>query len=153
MSTRWKTDDEDQEGSAESEYEDDQSEEDEEQNPDGGDEDLVEDVPPELEEAYQEATAFLTRAKKQRAEVEKARGFFKRGARKEGRDAAVHPLKSKLPCSKCGQLGHWHKDKECPKYNEPFKNRPGGKRKPHGAHVTFNNVWATSVTGAELGLC
>ena len=36
-------------------------------------------MPHEIEEAYQEAEAYLTRAKKQRAEVEKARGFFKKG--------------------------------------------------------------------------
>ena len=39
-----------------------------------------EDVPDELREAGKEAEAYVTQAKKQRAEVEKARGFFKRGA-------------------------------------------------------------------------
>ena len=33
----------------------------------------------------------------------------------------------KLPCSKCGQLGHWHEDDDCPKKKEPFDS----KRKHH----------------------
>ena len=32
-------------------------------------------------------------------------------------------LKSKLPCSKCGKTGHWHKDKECPMFNQAFKHK------------------------------
>jgi hypothetical protein len=93
------------------------------------------DCPEELTEALEEANVLLTRAKKQRAEVEKARGFFKKGAKQDGRDDKVGAMKNKLPCSKCGQLGHWHKDKNCPKFNEPFKDgkRPGG-RKPFKKH-------------------
>jgi len=116
-----------------------------------GDGDVVPDdeVPPELEDAYKEATAYLTRAKKQRAEVEKARGFFKRGARQDGKDAALKPLKGKLPCSKCGGLGHWYKDKECPKYSEAFKNKPKKDRR-HGVHVVEHDVYAVSLAGVTL---
>ena len=78
-------------------------------------------VPEGLENASQEAQLYLTRAKKQRAEVEEARGYFRAGASQEGKDAVMKSLKGKLPCSKCGGLGHWYKDKICPKYNEPFK--------------------------------
>jgi hypothetical protein len=37
-------------------------------------------------------------------------------------------MKQKLPCSKCGQLGHWHKDPTCPKSNDPFPVRDGKAR-------------------------
>ncbi len=37
------------------------------------------DYPEELRDAEEESAAFLTQAKKQRAEVEKARDFFKKG--------------------------------------------------------------------------
>ena len=82
----------------------------------------VPDVPVELAHAYEEANNFLARAKKQRAEIEKARGFFKQGASQSGKDAALKSLKGRLPCAKCGQLNHWYGDKICPTYNEPFKN-------------------------------
>ena len=87
-------------------------------------------VPVELEEAYAEATAFLTRAKKQRAEIEKARGFFKKGADPKKQGDGSKNLKSKLPCSKCGGFGHWHKDPECPMFDKPFSN---DKKKGHKA--------------------
>ena len=47
----------------------------------------------ELEEAYRESRAFLTRAKKQRSEVEKARGFFKKGPQQGKDDEKVNTLK------------------------------------------------------------
>ena len=62
-------------------------------------------VPEEVEKAYQEAKLYLTRAKKQRAEVEKARGYFRAGASQEGKNFVLKSLKGKLPCSKCGGLG------------------------------------------------
>ena len=40
------------------------------------DDDNLSGVPEELENAFQEVTLYLTRAKKQRAEIEKARGYF-----------------------------------------------------------------------------
>ena len=100
------------EGDSESESEsgsDEESEAEEEEQKE--DQDEYEDLPPELEEAKKEADIYFSRAKKQRAEIEKARGFFKKGASQSSRDDATKSLKGKLPCSKCGQLGHWHKDK------------------------------------------
>ena len=77
-----------------------------------------------------EAEAFFTRAKKQRAEVEKARGFFKEGVLDKDREKDTNPLKSKLACSECGKLHHWHKAPECPMFGKPFPNRGGkGKKK------------------------
>jgi len=92
-------------------------------------------VPQELDDALMEADAWFTRAKKQRAEVEKARGFFKKGVSSEDRDKGTNPLKEKLPCSKCGQLGHWHKDPICPMHGKPFPpgGKGGGKRKSKGS--------------------
>ena len=46
-------------------------------------------VPEELENAYQEAKLYFTRAKKQGVEVEKARGYFRAGASQEGKDAVL----------------------------------------------------------------
>ena len=86
-------------------------------------------IPYELEEAIKESNAFLTRAKKQRAEVEKARGYFKKGANPGKDDEKVKSLKSKLPCAKCGALGHWFKDKICPKFAQQFKDGKGPKRR------------------------
>ena len=83
--------------------------------------------PSELEEAAVEAEAFLTRAKKQRADIEKARGFFKKGVSSGDRDKGTKDAKQRLPCSKCGKLGHWHKDPECPKSGQPFERKSGGK--------------------------
>ena len=79
-------------------------------------------MPHELEEAYKEATAYLTRAKKQRAELEKARGYFKKSDHKGQKDQ-LKQYKAKLPCSKCGALGHWYKDPECPKFKESFAKK------------------------------
>ena len=47
----------------------------------------------------------LTDAKKKRGETERARGYYKKADR-------IAELKKRLPCSKCGKLGHWAK--ECP---------------------------------------
>ena len=107
--------------------EDNEGSEDEEETE--GADDEYDDCPQELEEALAEAEAYLTRAKKQRAEVEKARGFFKKGAPREGRDERVKAMKNKLPCSKCGQLNHWHKDPECPMFGKPFKDKGRGTKK------------------------
>ena len=77
----------------------------------GAEGELPPEVPHELEEAYQESRAFLTRAKKQRREVEKARDFFKKGPKGQGKDGDVKTLKMKMPSAKCGALGHWYTDK------------------------------------------
>ena len=89
------------------------------------------DVPQELIDAGTEAEAFFTRAKKQRAEIEKARGFFKKGVSRDDRDKGTSNVKDRLPCSKCGKLGHWHKDDACPMKGQPFPKKPHGG-KPSG---------------------
>merc|ERR1712023_141091 len=87
------------------------------------------DLPPDLANALEESEAFLTRAKKQRAEIEKARGFFKKGEPKGGKEDRVKSLKGKLPCSKCGELGHWYKDPACPKFKESFRPKDKHRKK------------------------
>ena len=94
-----------------------------------------EDMPPELDDALAEAEAFMTRARKQRAEVVKARGFFKKEGGPSG-SANTSALKARLPCSKCKKLGHWHKDKRpdgtpmCSMANQPFPSKSGKGNKP-----------------------
>ena len=118
------------------------------------DEEAEDEVPYELEEAAAEAEAFFTRAKKQRAEIEKARGFFKKGVSTDDRDKGTNPLKAKLACSKCGGLGHWHKDKECPMYGKPFPKKGGGKgkskKKNSSNYVCSNGCYVTTVNGLDL---
>ena len=88
--------------------------------------------------------------------MEKARGFFKKGANPKDRKKGAGDLKKKLPCAKCGQLGHWHKDDVRPKFREPFKpGQRGGKakgKKAYRSHVTFmdHEIYATTVDGQEL---
>ena len=67
----------------------------------------------ELEAEYQEAVALMTIAKQRRAEVDLARQFFRKPQSSEDRKARIDKLKQKLPCAKCGQLGHWKDDNEC----------------------------------------
>ena len=81
------------------------------------------DLPEELRLADEETKAYMTQAKKQRADVEKARGFYRKGSGKgggKGKDATerteyLKKLKARLPCAVCGALGHWKDDPECPK--------------------------------------
>ena len=94
---------------------------------------------------------------KQRAEVEKARGFFKKGVSSEDRDKGTNPLKAKLPCSKCGGLGHWHKDKECPMFSKRFQKDKGGgrgkkkrKQKKKKSCYTCHECYVTAVNGLDL---
>ena len=115
------------ESSSESDSDDEEKDDEESQAPDDATENN--DVPEELEEALAEAEAYVTRAKKSRAELEKARGFFKKDGPNEGKDDKMKSLKSRLPCSKCGKLGHWHKDPDCPMKTQPFK-----KKDPHKKH-------------------
>ena len=114
-------------------------------------------LPEELEHAINENSAYLTRAKKQRADLEKARGFFKKGVSKDKRSKGTGDLKKRLPCAKCGQLGHWHKDEACPDFNKPFKKGQRGKgqgKKSQRSYVTFmepcHEVYAMTVNGQEL---
>lgn len=93
--------------------------------------------------------------------MEKARGFFKKGVSSEDRDKGMNPLKAKLACSKCGGLNHWHKDKECPKYGQPFPKKGGGKGKHKkekkkkratdlSCYVCCHECYVTTVNGLDL---
>ena len=110
-------------------------------------------VPEELESAYQEACAYLTRAKKQRREVEKARGFFRKdpGSSKDH----VDKLKQKHPCSRCGSLGHWYKDPQCPKNKGKPPDNKGSKshgKSPHKkkTYMLTHDVHVLSVDDVEI---
>ena len=84
--------------------------------PDEGDEEVqvLEASDDELEAEYQEAVAMMTVARQRRAEVNRARQFFRESQSFEGRKAQLDKLKQKLPCARCGQLGHWKDDNDCP---------------------------------------
>ena len=68
----------------------------------------------ELEAEHQEAVALMTIAKQCRVEVDRARQFFRKPQSSEDRKARSDKLKRGLPCVRCGQLGHWKDDNECP---------------------------------------
>jgi len=143
-------DEEPEEEEAEEDFEEDASGEEGEEEPAAGAEGEQPDVPYELEEAIKESNAFLTRAKKQRAEVEKARGYFKKGASPGKDDEKIKGLKSKLPCAKCGALGHWFKDKICPKFAQQFKDGKGPKRRTKKGFMVFYDVYVVSLAGKQL---
>ena len=63
----------------------------------------------ELEAEYQEAVA-----KQRRAEVNRSRQFSRKPQSSEDSKARLDKLKQKLSCARCGQLGHWKDDKDCP---------------------------------------
>ena len=63
-------------------------------------------------------------------------GFTKRDVPHNDRKNGAKAFKDKAPCSKCGQRGHWHRDKDnsgkfiCPQADKPWpKSRP--KTGPH----------------------
>ena len=68
----------------------------------------------EWEAEYQEAVAMMTVAGQRRAEVNRARRFFREPRSFEGHKTQLDKLKQKLPCARCGQLGHWKDDNDCP---------------------------------------
>ena len=68
----------------------------------------------EWEAEYPEAVAMMTVARQRRAEVNRARQFFREPQSLEGRKAQFDKLKQKLPCARCGQLGHRKDDNDCP---------------------------------------
>ena len=68
----------------------------------------------ELDAEYQEAVALMTIAKQRRAEVDQARQLFRKLQSSEDRTARLDKLKRRLPCVRCGRLGQWKDDNECP---------------------------------------
>ena len=68
----------------------------------------------ELEVEYQEAAAMMTIAKERSAEVDRARRFIRKPQSSKDRQARLDKLKQKLPCARCGQLGHLKDDNDCP---------------------------------------
>ena len=63
---------------------------------------------------YQEAVAMMTIAQQRRAEVDRARQFFRTPQSSEDRKARLDKLEQKLPCARCGRLGHRKDDNDCP---------------------------------------
>ena len=64
----------------------------------------------------------VTQAKKKRAEVEQARDYYRKDQDTSGgknTSDCIAKLKQKLPCAKCGALGHWAK--ECPQRGDGKK--------------------------------
>ena len=55
----------------------------------------------------------MTIAKQCRAEVDRARQFFREPLSSENRKANLDKLKQKLPCARSGQLGYWKDDNHC----------------------------------------
>ena len=116
---------------------------DEEDEDDDGE--LEEDMDDEAKHLYlqtkSESDILMTKAKKLRAGAEKLRGFYKHGVSNNDRKKGTKPFKNKSACSKCGQRGHWHKDKDsngkplCPQADKPWpkgkarRNKPGKKKK------------------------
>ena len=62
---------------------------------------------------YQEVVAMITIAKQGRAEVDRARQFFRKPQSLEDRKAQLDKLEKKFPCARCGQLGHRKDDNDC----------------------------------------
>ena len=68
----------------------------------------------ELKAEYHEAVAMMTIAKQRRAEVDQVGQFFRKLQSPEDRTARLDKLKQGRPCVRCGQLGHWKDDNDCP---------------------------------------
>ena len=75
--------------------------------PDEGDEEVhvLEASDDEFEAEYQEAVAMMTIARQRRAEVNRARQFFRESQSFEG---------CKAQLDKCARCGHWKDDNDCP---------------------------------------
>ena len=86
-------------------------------------------LPAELAEAVTESDIFVSQAKRHRAEIEKARDFFKRKDPSAQRAEHLQKLKDRFPCMRCGETGHWKDDVKCPKHP-----KHGGST---GTHLTF----------------
>ena len=75
-------------------------------------------LPDELAHAIEENEVMMTQAKKHRADIDKAREFYKkpRGNKPEKSTSdRIARLKQRLPCAACGRLGHWKDDPEYPR--------------------------------------
>ena len=81
------------------------------------------------DEQISHAEVLMTKAKKMRAGAEKLRGFYKSGVPSGERKKGTKPFKSKSSCSKCGQRGHWHRDKDS---NGKSICPPGGQTMAEG---------------------
>ena len=66
----------------------------------------------ESEAEHWEAVALMTIAKQRRAEVDQARQFFRKPQSFQDRTARLDKLKQRLPCVRCGQLGHRKEDND-----------------------------------------
>ena len=119
----------------EDDFEDNEDEEDpdtedqeEDAEDEGDEEDYDDDLPQELRDGVAAAEAFFTRAKKMRAEVEKARGFFKKGGSDGAdKDEKIKQMKAKLSLVDFHTLGEF--EKRSPS-STPGWGGSGGGREP-----------------------
>ncbi|CAE7350390.1 NLRC3, partial [Symbiodinium necroappetens] len=100
----------------------------EDQDREDGDDEEIEQAPPE--ELEGELEVLLTQAARKRAEIEKARGFS-RGESGQARESRIKEMKSRMACSACRAhgktvFGHWHSDPECP-YNTKKGSQDGSR--------------------------
>ncbi len=89
------------------------------------------DIPDEIHEAIVKHLAFITQAKKHRADMEKAWEFYRK-PKTAGEDTKKRmiSLKQRLPCARCGRTGHWKDD---PEY--PLKQSGGKAKEVHVVNV------------------
>ena len=80
-------------------------------------------MPKELRIGGSEATVFLTQAASQSFEAGQVRCFYQGGDDRDSKDKREHvrKLKACFPCVKCGGLGHWKDDLECPMNKEFYE--------------------------------
>ena len=76
-------------------------------------------TPAEIIAELNASEVHLTKSKKRRAAVEKAKKFYKGDFRSKNKDARkssgherVKDMKKRLDCARCRQLGHWKDDPE-----------------------------------------
>ena len=83
----------------------------------------------DAEAAEHDAMAAAMSAKRKKDAVKKLRGHLRPTAAGQSRSLeekkkAIDALKRVSSCSACRKKGHWHKDKECPRYGKPPLPRP-----------------------------
>eukprot|EP00971_Amphidinium_carterae_P172949 3428437-Amphidinium_carterae.1 len=112
-------------------------------------------VPEELEAAWEANSVMMTQAKRNRSELEQARQFYRKQEDKskqgqgESKQDRMKRLKARLPCARCGALGHWKDDPECPQYpgkGAVFVCRETGKCTDL---VLIDTACAKTVAGAQ----